>query len=187
VNQRRRMWIMAGPNRKMVARVHSTDSHKLSASSPNLKCAAAQRDNEYDGFFTGNPPHSIPPYSSEGNVRRRRSSRGPGLHMIGVPGIAFRAFVGVFLWNVSFAGTQSTRRPEPLAQVTRSSDDAPGIKHPAHTKSAVPFSECGKCWLLLPEREELSLDANPAAGRRVAADPPRSGGRGDPRDDCKGT
>jgi hypothetical protein len=61
-------------------------------------------------------------------VRRRRSSRGPGLHMIGVPGIAVRAFVGVFLWSVSFAGTQSTRRPEPLAQVTRSNDDAPGHK-----------------------------------------------------------
>ena len=35
---------------KMVARAHSTDTHKLSASSPKLKCAAARRDNEYDGF-----------------------------------------------------------------------------------------------------------------------------------------
>jgi hypothetical protein len=51
VNQRRRMWIMAGPNRKMVARVHSTDSHKLSASSPKMKCAAAKRDNEYAGVW----------------------------------------------------------------------------------------------------------------------------------------
>jgi hypothetical protein len=42
---------MAGPNRKMVARVHSTDTHKLSASSPKLKRAAAQRDNEYSGVY----------------------------------------------------------------------------------------------------------------------------------------
>jgi hypothetical protein len=63
VNQRRRMWIMAGPNRKMVARVHSTDTHKLSASSPNLKYAAAQRDTNTTGS-TGKPPYSNPPYST---------------------------------------------------------------------------------------------------------------------------
>jgi hypothetical protein len=28
-----------------------TDTHKLSASSPKLKCAAAQRDNEYSGVY----------------------------------------------------------------------------------------------------------------------------------------
>jgi hypothetical protein len=39
-----------GAKSKMVARVHSTDSHKLSASSQNLKYAAAQRDNQYGGF-----------------------------------------------------------------------------------------------------------------------------------------
>ena len=41
-----------GAKSKMVARVHSTDSHKLWASSPNLKYAAAQRDNQYEGFLT---------------------------------------------------------------------------------------------------------------------------------------
>jgi hypothetical protein len=34
---------------KMVARVHSTDTRNLSASSPRLKRAAAQHDNEYGG------------------------------------------------------------------------------------------------------------------------------------------
>jgi hypothetical protein len=63
VNQRRRMWIMAGQIGKWLREVRSNDRHKLSASSPKLKYAAAQSDNEYDGF-TGNPPYSILSYSA---------------------------------------------------------------------------------------------------------------------------
>jgi hypothetical protein len=53
VNQRRRM-CNGGFKSKIVARAHSTDTRKLSASSLKLKCAAAQRDNKYDGFLPVN-------------------------------------------------------------------------------------------------------------------------------------
>ena len=55
VNQRRRMWIMAGQIGKWLREVHSNDRHKLSASSPKLKCAAAQPNNEYSGVYPPTP------------------------------------------------------------------------------------------------------------------------------------
>jgi hypothetical protein len=90
VNQRRRMWIMAGQIGKWLREVHSNDRHKLSASSPKLKYAAAQRNNEYSGVYPPTPRWPSVRDRLEGRVvvgwrgvgergllYRRRARRGP--------------------------------------------------------------------------------------------------------------